>query len=304
MLQWFREEWEMATPGKKVTVVLTPFVVGLMFLALLWVLRNWQGSIPEEADALTVDQVPNLRSAIRAADSDDGPLHLLGIAERAVLERHFGVLGGIEKIASVSSLRFNGQVTFGDGNVQDVVVVKKGGDRMRTSVRSRVSQTTWVVGPDDNWRAVWINGQLREVRDLTALEIREANRYIYVVSELYLAQQNGWDLRYLGVKDFNYKMAHVFQVKLGPRHTVEYYIEPKTFIDIGRVDRVFADDGTLTVNRRLHSEHFDANGTLLPGKVETYVDNQLVQTFVLEGAQFNTGVLDSAFARPGLPVKP
>ena len=294
----------MATIGTKVFLVILMLFVIAGLVTLTYISRNWFGNLPAEREDLTAHTTRDFSQVVRQSDIGKGPVQLLGIAERAVLDRHFAVLGGLDKIASVSSLRFAGRVTFDTGSVQDVIVVKKGGDRMRTTVRSNTSQTTWVLSPEINWRGVWVNGNLREVRVLSDDEVEESLRYIHVVSELYLAQQNGWDMRYLGVKDFNYKMAHVFEVKLEPRHTIEYYIDPKTFLDVGRVDKIFESDGTLTIIKRLHVEHFDANGFTLPGTVQTYLNGELLQEFELNSAQFNAGVLDEIFEWPQPTTKP
>ncbi|MEX0326714.1 MAG: hypothetical protein AB3N33_11570 [Puniceicoccaceae bacterium] len=304
MLERLRESWSKTPSNTKSVLVLFGVAIVSSLLVMTIVISNWQKDVPAETEDLSKHATRDLNRMIRQANTGKGPVQLLGIAEKAVLDRHLTVIGGIENISAISSVRFSGRVTFEDGLVQEVVVVKKGGDRMRTSVRSKVTQTSWVVSPDSNWRAVWVNGNLRDVRDLADEELEDSLRYINVVSELYLAQQNEWDLRYLGVKDFNYRMAHVFEVKMAPRHIVEFYISPKTFLDVGRVEKIFEDDGTLNITRRLHRGHFDANGFMLPGFVETYINDKLIQKFRLESAVFNAGVLDSVFERPVVDTTP
>ena len=298
MLEWIRQSWYMTSGPARAAWIIVLFFIAVLLGLLVWVVRNWLIVLPDANDDLSMHRTTDFSSAIREASKGGGSVQLLTIAERAVLDRHFGALGGLEQINAITSLRFSGKVTFDTGVVQSVVVIKKGGDRMRTTVKSKVSQTTWVISPESNWRAVWFNGQLAEVRDLTESELDDSLLYIHVVSELYLAQKNNWDLRYLGVKEFNYKMAHVFEVQPDPRYTIQYFIEPKTFLDVGRVDKVFEKDGTLNITRRVHLEHFDANGLSLPGKVETYLNGNLIQTFELQRAQFNSGVLDEVFIRP------
>jgi hypothetical protein len=304
MIQWLRESWEMTSITTIVVRVLILILAAVSLVGIVWFSRNWQVTEAEELSDVTMYKTRDIGSDIRSLDKGKGPVQLLGIAERAVLDRHFVVLGGLDKLSSISSLRFSGKVTFNSGLVQDVVVIKKGGVSMRTSVKTKQVQTTRVVTEKESWRAVWVNGQLVEVLDLTDKEAEDSFRYINVASELYLAQQNDWRLSYQGMKDFNYKMAHAFELVLDPRHTVVYFIEPKTFLDLGRVDRVFEADGTFVVTRRVHSEHFDANGITLPGKIDIFQNGELVQVFDLWSAQFNSGVLDSVFQRPKLQVTP
>ncbi|MEX0331545.1 MAG: hypothetical protein AB3N64_09000 [Puniceicoccaceae bacterium] len=304
MLQLIRESWTSASTNTKLLLVFLSVAILSSLAVITIVVRNWRADAPIVEEDLSQHKSRDLLRVIRQTDIGEGPVQLLGIAEKAVLDRHLNVIGGIKNISSISSIRFSGQVTFQGGLVQEVIVVKKGGDRMRTSVRSKKTQTSWVISPESNWRGIWVNGNLREVQDLGDDELENSLRYINVVSELYLAQQNEWDLRYLGVKDFNYRMAHVFEVKMGPRHIVEFYIDPNSFLDMGQVEKVFESDGTLNITRRIHRKHFQANGFTLPSRVDTYVNGELIQRFDLESAIFNAGVLDSVFERPELDVTP
>ena len=93
-------------------------------------------------------------------------------------------------------------------------------------------------------------------------------------------------------------MAHVFEIRPKARHTVRFFIDPETYLDSGREDRVFESDGTLVITRRLNYDHFHANDMVVPGRVESYVNGKLLQTMVIEQAQINSGVLDSVFQRP------
>lgn len=293
----------MATPSEKKMAKIGLVLVGLFLVAVLWSAVKWS----DDADLVGEDSgelvtAPRLSVSERLAES--GYAIPMGIAERGILDQHFAALGGFETISSVSSLRFAGKVQFSDDLIQDVVVVKKGGDRVRITVKSKISQTSICVSPEDSWRAVWHRGNLVEVKDLTPEEIEEQLRYIYVVSELFLALEKGWSLEYEGVREFEYKMAHVFEVRPNDRHYVRFFIDPETFLDIGREDKVFLDDGTLEITRRVNSEHFQASKLTIPAKVETYVDGVLVQTLMIQSGTVNAGVLDTVFERPTPGAKP
>lgn len=300
MIRYFRESWEMASLGSKVLVILFGVVSVVGLVAVFWISSNWAGD-PIEGESVVAGQGGfDIRKSIREAEAIDPVVLPMGVAERAVLDQHFKALGGIQAISSVSSLRFSGKVHFADGTVQDVFVVKKGGDRMRISVRTPVSQTSIVVSPGDNWRAVWQLEHVVSVEDLSPQELESHLRYIYVVSELYLAMEKGWKLNYLGQHDFNYRMAHVFEVKPHARHSVRFFIDPETFLDVGREDRIFEEDGTLTITQRLNFDHIKANRLTIPGKVATYLNGELSQTLNIERGEVNSGVLDSVFIRPVL----
>lgn len=293
----------MATPSEKKMAKIGLALVCLFLVAVLWSAVKWSDETdtddPESGELATA---PRLSVSERLAES--GYEIPMGIAERSILDQHFAALGGFETISSVSSLRFSGKVEFSEDLTQDVVVVKKGGDRVRITVKSKVSQTSLCVSPDDNWKAVWHRENLVDVRDLTPKEIDEQMRYIYVVSELFLALEKGWSLEYKGVREFEYKMVHVFEVRPDERHYVRFFIDPESFLDIGREDQVFLDDGTLEITRRINAEHFQAGKLTIPGKVETYVDGTLVQTLMIQSGTVNAGVLDTVFLRPVADSKP
>jgi hypothetical protein len=288
----------MASPAGKKAGCLLLVLAALIIAATVWVSRNWFGEsdvvLPVE-DEITYEEI---RATIQKKEAE-GELPIpLGVAEKTLLKRYFEALGGIKTVSSVISLRFSGKVTFENGVVQELMVVKKGGDHMRTSVRNKTSQTTVVLSPEGNWRGVWAHGVLRKVEDLPLEEVEVHRNYIYVISELYQAMERGWHLSYLGQRDFNYKMAHVFEVRPSKRLTLWFYIDPETYLDVGREDRFFEPDGTLDITRSLHFDHFQAGKLTIPGRFESYKNGQLIQTLKIDQAQINSGVLDSAFDRP------
>jgi hypothetical protein len=303
MIQYIRESWDMATPSEKKMAKIGLALVGLFLIAVLWSAVKWSDDTGEDAEESgELATGPRLSVSERLAES--GYEIPMGIAERSLLDQHFAALGGFETISSVSSLRFAGKVQFSEDLTQDVVVVKKGGDRARITIKSKLSQTSVCVSPEDNWKAFWNRENLIKVEDLSPEEVEDQMRYIYVVSELFLALEKGWSLEYEGVREFDYKMAHVFEVRPDERHYVRFFIDPETFLDIGREDKVFLDDGTLEITRRINSEHFQASKLTIPGKVETYVDGKLVQTVFIQSGTVNAGVLDTVFTRPTAGAKP
>ncbi len=298
MIRYFQEAWEMSSLGSKIFGFLFVILSIAGLVGVFWVTSNWSGDLVEDDTPVAGLGSFNLRKSIREVEATNPLVLPIGVAERAVLDRHFMALGGIQTISSVSSLRFSGKVHFADGTIQDVFVVKKGGDRMRISVRTPLSQTSIAISPKDNWKATWHLESVVEVGDMSPEELESHMRYIYVVSELYLAMEKGWDMNYLGQHDFNYKMAHVFEVRPEPKHSVRFFIDPETHLDIGREDRIFENDGTLTITRRMNSEHFQANRLTIPGKVETYLNGEISQTLIIKRGEVNSGVLDSVFTRP------
>ena len=221
--------------------------------------------------------------------------------ERAILERHFFALGGVERLASINSLLATGEMLLADGRILPVVMAKKHGGRIRVTFRQDNRQVVMVVTPDDAWKTVWQAGRLAFVGNLLPEERENLRRSSYVVSELFLAMLNTWTVGYLGEQAFNYRMSHCFEVRISDRNRIRFFIDPETFLDLGREDWVFAEDGTLSLTRFINHEHRNVDGFRIPGKMEMFANNVLVQTFRAQEFEVNPGILDQSFRRPESP---
>ena len=220
--------------------------------------------------------------------------------QHQILGQHFDATGGAKVLSSTVSLRYSGTVTFGDGTRQAVAVTKKNGNSVRISISSRFSQTTICVTQRDGWRSVSRMNEIILVEDLSPEEIAGHRRYLSVISELFLASVNGWRMEFKGIEEFNDDLAYRFDVMVTRDHQVSFFIDPESFLNIGRIDRIENGDGSVSETLRLHFDHLQAGGLVIPGRVEVYADAKLNQTLIIEDALRNGGVLDSAFERPVL----
>jgi hypothetical protein len=303
MFRRLREEWELASPRVKVMVPLGIVAFAAFSYGLTWVLSNWRGDLAEDpVDPMTRESPKRVPLDEALPESEIVPA--LGPNERAILEQHFVALGGVDRLASIRSLLSSGEITYADGEVRPIVVVKKQGARLRLSMKTPEGQLVMVVTPDDSWRCVWQAGRLVLLEDLAPEEAEDLRRSAYVVSELYLAMQNSWTVRYLGEQAFNYEMAHCFEVKVNDRNSIRFFIDPETYLDAGREEWLFDAEGTLTITRAIGSEHMDISGLKVPGKVEIFENNVYKQTFVAIDAEVNPGIFADAFERPNQPVEP
>jgi hypothetical protein len=302
MFRWLREEWEIASPQMKVLIPVGVVVFAGFSFGLTWILSNWQGELVEDVAAPSERPAP-ARVPLEEALPESAAVPNLGPNERAILEQHFVAIGGVDRLASIRSILSSGEITFAGGEVRPIVVVKKQGARLRLSMRTPEGQLVMVVTPEDSWRCLWQAGRLVLLEDLDAAEAEDLRRSAYVVSELYLAMQNSWTVRYLGQQAFNYEMAHCFEVKVNDRNSIRFFIDPETFLDAGREEWLFDSEGTLTITRVVGSEHMDISGLKVPGKVEIFENNVYRQTFLAVDAEVNPGIFADAFERPVQPVE-
>lgn len=274
-----------------------------MLVAVVWsILRNTNAEpVTYEPVASIVEQDPDsLEALVPDADALPAPKSI----NRAVLERHFDAIGGVKRLASINSLLVMGDVILPDDAVIPFVIAKKKGERIRVSVKRQNLTILSVVTPEDAWRSVRRDGILASVEDLPEEDQENMRRSSYVVSELFLAMNNSWTIEYLGQQAFDYQMAHCYEVKVDPRHFIRFYLDPESFLDIGREERVFDGEGTLTIARIVNSENMDISGLTVPSKIETFVNGELKQTFIAKDVELNPGILDSTFIRPVMPDSP
>ena len=284
-------------------VGLVLLLLGILVIAAAFLLTSTEKATPPPKPK-PVSQYRDLEAKPGPEGSVDEEILPMAPKERELLNRHFTAVGGINNFISMSSFRVAGDLDMGQGHIYGAILIKKGRDLERTTIRTPDFIEAKVLTPDDHWVAYWELGELVKVEDMGSDEIREMSLQAPVVDEIFRALQSGWLMQYAGQKNFNYHMAHVFEVQSGQRRTTRFYIDPETFFNVGREDLTFDQDGTLSIVRRVYSDYIDASGLTIPGLVETYIDDQLYATFHVSTAELNPGVLDSVFYRPELPVKP
>jgi hypothetical protein len=301
MLQRLQENWQGMGRRRQLQLVIGIVLVAGFSVGITWVLRNWHGDVVvTEPDARERLQAGEPELPLETVLADSPALPKMGERERAILERHFAAIGGTRRLATIKSLLSTGEISFPDGSRHDVVIAKKEGPRIRVSVRSSTGQRVMAVTPDDAWQCLWREGRLVSVKDLSDAERRSLRRSAYIVSELFLAMRNPWTVRFIGEQAFNYRMAHCFEVKLSNREVVRFFIDPETYLDLGREEWSFDAEGGISIIRHIGSEHMDIAGLLVPGHIETYENNVLLQTFVATDVEVNPGILDSTFDRPAM----
>jgi len=259
---------------------------------MIFVLRNWQ--------AVPVDTGQDSGLLTEEVDSEESAKWKLLASreaeEQAILHEYFEGMGGVEKLASMKSVRATGELTFPDGRILRAVVVKKAGGLIRFILGIAPRQIVIGVNPDDAWQSSWVDGR-EIVEDIDPAQLDYMRRSGHPVSKLFMAMHNEWSITYLGEKAFNYKMAHVFEVKIDARETARFFIDPETFLEMGTEEWI-NDPSGVTITRHLQSEHFEADGLTMPGRVETHINGVLSHTYIVQKVEVNPGVINSSFYRP------
>lgn len=285
----------MASRIARVLVCLSLVVLLGMASYLIWSLFTMPSeSVPGEVVFREESAAPQLEEVLE----DLSPIQGLSREERFFLDQHLEAIGGIKSLNSVRSLLSTGTITFADGGEFPLVVVKKQPNKIRVTMKRPEGQLVLVSTPEEQWSCLWRGGTLVNVGELDTATAEGLERSSYVVSELFLSMQNSWTVEYLGQQAFNYEMAHCFEVELSDRHRVRFYIDPETFLDTGREEWTFDENGELLLTRIFISDHLDIGGLKVGGKLELYENNEYKQTFVITDVEVNPGILPGTFHRP------
>jgi len=293
MWRWLREEWLLARRSARIAFVSIVVLALLGAAAGVYLLRSWQYQ-PEvlPVDAETVDRQRDLLAAETRREDLSG-----AALQQALLKRYLAMLGRPEKLASLRSIRATGTLEFSSGLKRRVVLVKMHGGYLRVTVGAPPEQIIMGLTPEDAWQLVLRAGR-EVVEDLDPLQLGNLRRSAYPVSKLYLAMQNEWSIAYRGEESFEGQTAHVFEVGMEDGHSMRFFIDAESFLEIGAEERYPGESGEIVTTRHIQSEHFQADGLMMPGRVETHINGAFSHVFTVESAEVNPGVLESSFARP------
>lgn len=306
MLRGLKERWAVAREGSKLAIFLVLVVSAALFSLLVLILRNWQGDIDYSELAPIEEERTGIEEEELLKMDELGGLSPTG---RAILQKHFSALGGAQRIGSVISLLANGEMELATGERLEAVYIRKSAQQ-RLSIKTKTGQQISVLSETDAWRCRWRAGNLVEREDLDAVGRERLELSDYSLQTLYREVRESGELTYLGTRAFDYKTSHSFELAGPEGARLRIYIDPETFLDIGREVRRFDTNGALQVLRQVYGDRLDIGGIQVPGKITGYVDGILMQTFHIADIDLNVGIFDTAFERPTdalvdeSPVKP
>ncbi|NBD37199.1 MAG: hypothetical protein GVY10_01355 [Verrucomicrobia bacterium] len=294
MFERQREWWEeTSVAGKVVAALLTllvlAFLSGIAYISSIWRETEVPAELPVVHEAPVND---------RDFTEEFTPYADLSTAGKRILNKHFESLGGRASISRIRSLRIEGIIELEEELQRDLLVLKKGGDHLRLSLSGPEATIVMAISPEDAWQSIGRAGRLLEVKDMDPKEKLDLSDSMDLVTELLLAPERGWSLRYLGNRDFSYKVCHAFEVEHGDGHTIRFFLDPKTFHDIGREEVYKDEDGEVVVMRRYQSDFEKVDGFTFPKTVIIRENEEVVQKIMVESVSVNAGILETAFTRP------
>ena len=296
MFERQREWWEETTVAGKVVAALLTALVAAVLSGIAYISGNWRET-----------ETPVEPPVVRATTVDDNgevdefaPYAGLSPEGKRILKSHFDSLGGRASISRIRSLRIEGIIELEEEIQRDLLVIKKGGDHLRISLAGPHATIVMAISPEDAWQSVEQSGRVLDVKELDPEQKVELDDSMDLVTELLLVPERGWSLRYLGNRDFDYKVCHAFEVDHGDGRTVRFFLDPENFHDIGREEVYKNEAGELVVVRRHQSDFEKVNGFSFPKKVTIRENGKLVQKIIVESVAVNPGILETAFARPGV----
>jgi hypothetical protein len=217
---------------------------------------------------------------------------------RAVLQAHFQTMGGVTRLSQIQSAIYSGSVILDDSPPLDLVVTKKSGGYVRLLIGSEGNGVVLATSPDAGWRAHVEDGRLVMLRSISELERAGLVRYQAVISELFLASKENWEVRYQGLREWHGDRVHAFEVVPNKSLRMELYIDADSYLFAGKTEYIEEEPGVWTVIRFRYSEHENFDGVWHATQIDSSSDNLPEQSMTLGRIQFNHGVLNDFFAMP------
>ena len=311
------ETWRMFSVKTKVSILSAVILIPLFLIAVPILSRNiygapiqkagpdevgyariespWQGEDPltHHSGPAQLAAHPRMPEPARIS-----PKSALSLSERALLDAHFAALGGVDNLARVQSVRIKAMLQLPGNPDQDLVVLKKSGDRVRITVRAGNWQRTATVTPDGDWYAVWKAGQLQKSGDLDPLERAAILRYPHVKNELLMALEQSWNIHYTGEEIFQGRRAHGFEIVMEEGRRVRFFLDPESHLCLGREEWEKQSDGRLSWTHALYEDYMDVGGYVVPARTTTLVEGEVRQILIVQEMEMNAGILDSVFQLP------
>lgn len=290
-----KEVWITTAIKIKILVGLALLLCIGMIIGAVYLIRNW----------LVVDEFSPSEQAIRPVATlssssafDELFSSRLGSEARAILLQHFQTFGGVTRLSSLRSMVFTGKFELEDGVDRDIVIIKKEGGFLRLMIGSETDAIVIGATPESGWRASWRTGRLIMLRDLNRLEREGLVRYAALLSDLFLASRENWEVRYQGLRAFGEGEAHSFEIIPNATLRLQIYIDPQDYTMVGKTEFVEIESGKWEIVHFTFADYQSWGEIKFPATIESRSLSEPVQRIRLTEIQPNLGVLNEVFVRP------
>ena len=211
--------------------------------------------------------------------------------------------GGLDKIRSINSIKFEGRLRFGGTLDLDFVQYQKAPDLTRaeatvqglTQVRAWNGKEAWTISPF---------GGRKDPQRISAEDAKSIADDAAISGPLIDYKAKGSSIEYIGTEDVDGTTAHKLKVMLKNGDVVSVYLDPDHFLEI-RTVAVHKVRGTESEIITDFGDYEQVNGAYFPFAINSHAkgDNDGGTEITIEKATANEPIEDALFAFPTKPAK-
>ena len=244
---------------------------------------------------LTLAVLLGLAAAPAIAAPGQEPAQAVDMSVDEILANYYEVMGGLDALRSVDSMRMTGTMTLGQGMEAGFVniFVRPNMNRMElqiqgmTGVQAYDGETAWMFMP-------FMGQQAPEAMpaDMAASVARQAD----IDGPLMNYADKGHTIEVAGMADVEGTEAIELKVTMADGHVQHYFLDAEYYVPL-KVVSMETMAGTEFEQAQLMSDYKEIGGLLIPHSIEI-VTPQGTQTLTAETVEINVDIDESIFAMP------
>ena len=212
-----------------------------------------------------------------------------------ILARYFEVMGGVDALRSINSMRMTGTLTLGEGMEAGFVntSVRPNKNRMEfviqgmTGIQAYDGETAWMFMP-------FMGQQAPEPMpaDMAASVMRQAD----IDGPLMNYADKGHTVEVVGMADVEGTEAIELKVTMADGHVQRYYLDAEYFVPL-KVVSMETMGGVEFEQSQLMSDYKEVGGLLVPLSIQI-VTPQGTQSMTADKIEINVEIDESIFSMP------
>lgn len=212
-----------------------------------------------------------------------------------ILARYYEVMGGLDALRSIDSMRMSGTLTLGEGMEAAFVntSVRPNKNRMEfviqgmTGIQAYDGENAWMFMP-------FMGQQAPEPMpaELAASVVRQAD----IDGPLVGYADKGHTIEVVGMADVEGTEAIELKVTMADGHVQRYYLDAEYFVPL-KVVSMETMGGVEFEQSQLMSDYKEVGGLLMPHSIQI-VTPQGTQSLIADKIEINVAIDESIFAMP------
>jgi outer membrane lipoprotein-sorting protein len=237
-------------------------------------------------------RLPILAAAIALATSPAGAQTV-----DEIVARHVAARGGLDKIASLQTIRMTGTMTMGPGLEVPFVLEMKRPNRMRLDMQVQGQTGTQAFDGTRGWMLMPFGGRSAP-EPMPAEAVREAQEQADFDGVLVNRQAKGHEVELVGKEPVDGAEAYHLKVTLKNGSVRHLYLDAASFLEI-KAEGTRTIRGNEVESESVIGDYREVGGLMFPHRMETGIKGvPQRQRMTVQRIELNVPIDDSRFAMP------